>query len=123
MERSAQKIMKDKFISGEFYSNCLIEVIKAKMRNKNVTIYFCKPRITENGRFQMCHFMWSDGVADYDFSDREEHNLKWYQCLWFKGAIRQFEYGFGKRYSDFRNENVNLRRNGEKALKEHENNE
>lgn len=96
-------MMKDNFISKEYHSNCLIEAIKAKIKDKNVKIYFCRPRITENGHFQMCHCMWTDGIADYDFSDREECALKWYQCLWFKGAIRQFEYGFAKRYSEYRN--------------------
>lgn len=96
-------MMKDNFISKEYRSNCLIEAIKAKIKDKNVKIYFCRPRITENGHFQMCHCMWTDGIADYDFSDREECNLKWYRCLWFKGAIRQFEYGFAKRYSEYRN--------------------
>lgn len=44
----------------------------------------------------MMHFMWSDGTADYDFSDNEVEGLPWYKCFWFKGAIRQFEPGFAK---------------------------
>lgn len=95
--------MKDKFITEQYRSNCLMEALKAKLRNRNVKIYFCKPRITENGNFQMMHFMWSDGVADYDFSDNEEDGLPWYKCFWFTGAIRQFELGFAKKYSEYRN--------------------
>lgn len=44
-----------KIVSEEFCSNCMIEALKAKIRNRNVKIYFCKPRITENVHFQMFH--------------------------------------------------------------------
>ena len=56
-------------ISKDYISNCLIEVIKAKMRNPQVKIYFCRPRITENGNFQSLHFMWEDENGSYDFSE------------------------------------------------------
>lgn len=95
--------MKDDFITDWYHSNCFIEALKARLRNPKVTIYFCKPRITENGHFQMMHFMWSDGIADYDFSDDEADGLPWYKCFWFKGAIRRFELGFAKKYSSYRN--------------------
>ena len=89
-------------ISNEYYSNCIVEAIKAKLKNHKVKIYFCKPRITENG-LQMCHFMWSDGTADYDFSDFEENELPLYKILFFKGAIRKFKLGFAEKYSKSRN--------------------
>ncbi len=92
-----------KIISEEYYSNCLIEALKAKARNPEVKIYFCKPRITENGNFQMFHFMWSDGKSDYDFSDLEENGLPPYRNLLFKGVIRKFEPGFAKKYAEYRN--------------------
>ena len=95
--------MKDRFITEWYHSNCFIEALKAKFHNPLVKIYFCKPRITENKHFQMMHFMLSDGTADYDFSDNEADGLPWYRCFWFKGAIRQFELGFAKKYSDYRN--------------------
>lgn len=91
------------FVTGEFSSNCFIEAVKAKLQDKNVKIYFCKPRITENGNFQMAHFMWTNGKADYDFSDDERDELPWYKCFYFRGAIREFECGFAKRYSIYRN--------------------
>jgi hypothetical protein len=97
----------DNFITRQYYSNCMIEALKAKIRNRRVKIYFCKPRITENGNFQMCHFMWSDGTADFDFSDDESTGLPWYKCFWFKGAVRQFELGFAARYSTYRNKKRN----------------
>lgn len=93
----------DNFITGKFWSNCLVEAVKAKLRNKNVKVYFCKPRITENGNFQMAHFMWEDDVASYDFSDDERDGLPWYRCFWFKGAIRKFDRTFARRYSEYRN--------------------
>ena len=91
------------FVSDEFYSNCFLEALKAKLKNKQIKIYFCKPRITENGNFQMAHFMWSDGKADYDFSDNEADGLPWYKCFWFRGAIRRFRPGFAERYAKYRN--------------------
>jgi len=93
----------ENFITPQYHSNCLIEAVKAKIRNLRVKIYFCKPRITENGHFQMLHFMWSDGTADFDFSDDEPTRLPWYKCFWFKGAVRQFELGFAAKYSAYRN--------------------
>lgn len=94
---------KDTLITKQYYSNCFIESVKAKIKNWNNKIFFCKPRITENGNFQMCHFMWTDGKADYDFSNNETNGLSWYKCFWFKGAIRKFDLGFAARYSAYRN--------------------
>jgi len=105
--------VKYEYYSTLYWSNCLAEAVKAKLKDwKHVKIYFCKPRITENGHFQMMHFMWSDGIADYDFSDREANGLPWYKCFWFKGSIRRFELGFAKKYSEYRNKNgcVNFQR-------------
>ena len=90
-------------ISKEYRSNCMIEAIKEKMKNKKVKIYFCKPRITENGNFQMFHFMWSDGKYDYDFSNTNDEKMPWYKVLYFNGYIRKFELGFAKEYTRYRN--------------------
>ena len=90
-------------ISNEYYSNCVIEALKAKIKDpKKIKIYFCKPRITENKHFQMFHFMWSDGKADYDFSDLHDGEMPWYQDFIFKGAIRKFDLGFAKRYTEMK---------------------
>lgn len=94
---------KFKIISEEYYSNCMIEAIRAKNNNPKIKIYFCKPRITENEQFQMFHFMWTDGQADYDFSDLKENGLPLYKNLLFKGVIRKFDLGFAERYSTYRN--------------------
>lgn len=90
-------------VSKEYYSNCMIEAVKKKLQNHRIKLYFCKPRITENGNFQMFHFMWSDGKADYDFSDLEERGLPPYRNLIFKGAVRKFELGFAEKYTNYRN--------------------
>lgn len=91
------------YISIPYKSNCLIEAVKAKIFSDfNVKIYFCKPRFY-NSKFQMCHFMWSDGEYDYDFTDNHEDELPWYKCFLFDGQIRRFKKGFAERYSKYRN--------------------
>lgn len=90
-------------VSKEFYSNCMIEALKAKLHDTKIKVFFCRPRITENGHFQMFHFMWTDGKADYDFSDLEENGLPPYRNLFFKGVIRKFDLGFAEKYCKYRN--------------------
>lgn len=91
-------------VSQPYWSNCLIEAVRAKIRSPNkVKIFFCKPRITENGNFQMCHFMWSDGKADYDFSDLTDSEMPWYKDFIYKGHIRKMKLGFAEKYSRYRN--------------------
>ena len=51
----------------------------------------------------MCHFMWDDGENSYDFTDKEEEEMKWYKCFWYKGHIRKLEKGFAEKYSNYRN--------------------
>lgn len=89
------------YISKIFKSNCLFEAIKAKRLNPTVKIYRCKPSWRDG--FMLPHFMWSDGIFDYDFSDTEDNPLPWYRCFWFKGRIRRFDLGFAKTYSEIRN--------------------
>ncbi len=91
------------FVIQAYKSNCLLEAIRAKSINPKIKIYFCKPRITENKHFQMCHFMWSDCINSYDFSDDESCPLPWYKCFWFEGRIRKFGKDFAKKYSEYRN--------------------
>ncbi len=95
---------KYKIISSGYYSNCMIEALKAKFKDPgHIKIYFCKPRITENGNFQMFHFMWSDSKADYDFSDLNDGEMPWYKDFIFKGVLRKFPPGFAEEYSRCRN--------------------
>lgn len=80
-------------VSEDYYSNCLIEAIKAKLKNPKVKITYVSPFVNE----VFCpHFLWSDGKNDYDFG--VEKHLKWYEILLFKGHIRQRKLGFNERY-------------------------
>lgn len=90
-------------ISDEYRSNCLIEAAKAKILNPKIKVYFCKPRIASNGKPQMFHFMWSDGAADYDFSDLQDCEMPWYKDFVFKGVVRKFDLGFAEKYTKYRN--------------------
>lgn len=90
-------------VSEVFISNCLIQAVKARISNKNVKIYFCKPRITENGHFQMFHFMWDDGEHSYDFTNIEDGGKRWYRSLLFKGYVRKFNLEFARKYTEYRN--------------------
>lgn len=72
----------------------MIEALKAKIRHPfKVKITFI-PK-SEKGS---CHFMWSDGEADYDFG--VERDIKWYEVLLFKGEIRKRSLGFNKKYKE-----------------------
>lgn len=95
--------MKYRVISKDYISNCLIEAIRAKIKNNQVKIYFGRPRITENGHFQMFHAMWEDDKGSYDFSEPEAAGLPPWRQLLFRGHIRQFERGFAERYTAYRN--------------------
>lgn len=75
-----------------FYSNCLIEALKAKIKNPSKVSITYVPK-SEKGS---CHFMWTDGEHDYDFS--VERPIKWYEALLFKGEIKQRALGFNEKY-------------------------
>lgn len=78
------------YISEYFYSNCLIEAIKAKIRHPiKIKIKYIPVRLNE----VFCpHLMWHDGEYTYDFWAYE--HLKPYQILWHKGRIRKNEYDY-----------------------------
>ena len=85
-----------------FYSNCLIEAIKAKIKNPKIKITYISPKINE---VFSPHWLWSDGVNDYDFGIEKE--LKWFQVFWFKGYIRKRNLGFNQKYKNKRKELYN----------------
>lgn len=94
--------MKTKYISNEYWSNCLVEMIRAKIKNPSIKITYISPFINE----VFCpHFMWSDGVYDYDFGI--DKPLKIYQTILFKGYIRQRKLGFNERWKKSRLEKYN----------------
>lgn len=79
-----------------FYSNCLIQAIKAKIKNpKEIKLTYVSPFVNE----VFCpHILWSDGKNDYDFGI--EMYLKWYERFWFKGYIRERPLGFNNKYKN-----------------------
>ena len=65
------------------YSNCLLEAIKAKFRNKNIKILYIPSKINNNH----IHFFWFDGVNYFHFTNTNIRRTN----LWFNGEIRSFE--------------------------------
>ena len=78
-------------IKGPFWSNCMIEALKAKLHNpKGVHITFMiVDRIIP-------HFMWEDETGDYDFGIEEDPNGIY--PFWFQGYIRKRGNGFNAKY-------------------------
>lgn len=80
--------MKEQNMKDEFYSNCLIEAIKAKIKYKNdIKVILLK---LDNG---LCHFVWYDRrfntIHDFQQIETVKH---WYNLLWFKGRLRDRTY-------------------------------
>ena len=76
-----------------YYSNCLIEVIKAKIKNPKAEIYIIK---SNDNVVRTPHFMWAVGEKAYDFG--VDKNLNFIQRFWFKGSIRQYNTDALKRF-------------------------
>jgi hypothetical protein len=70
-------------LSDYFYSNCLIEAIKAKLRNPKVKIQRYRMKWT-----RIPHFTWRNGGYDYDFGANESIPSK----LFFRGYLRRKKY-------------------------------
>lgn len=75
----------------EWWSNCLIEVIKAKIKwGKQVKIVWIP-----SWKNEVCcpHFMWHD-LADNTIKDfhSKPYLEKWWNIAWFKGYIRTRPY-------------------------------
>lgn len=73
---------------NEFYSNCLLEAIKAKIKYKNeIKLIFIPPQHSEKADI-FPHWLWLDTKDGniYDFHRSEK--IKWYQMLWWRGYIR-----------------------------------
>lgn len=74
-----------KIVSKDYYSNCLIEAVKAKIKDHNVKIIIFLPW---NNEIWCPHFMWYDGTYVYDFGI--EKRIPWI-AAWtiHKGHIRK----------------------------------
>lgn len=80
--------------SQYFHSNCLLEAIKAKLKNpKKVRILRIPARLNA---VPCSHFMWTDGKKEYDFG--KLGHISWYQYPWHTGRIRTHRLGCYDRY-------------------------
>lgn len=93
------------YVSKVYYSNCLIEAVKAKIKNpKEVHIYCGKPFRNRYQIHEGYHFMWADKEGSYDFSDAWDVEDPGHQHpIWYRGQIRKFKPDFAKRYTKWRN--------------------
>lgn len=81
-------------ITKPFYSNCIIEAIKAKIKNpKNV-------KFTIIWKINMIfpHIMWTDGKYDYDFGFEKHQNISMIHLVFYKGVIHKRNLGFNKKF-------------------------
>lgn len=83
-------------ISKDFYSNCLIEAIKAKVKDwKHIKLTYVSPFDNE----VFCpHIMWSDGIHDYDFGNEGKGNQGILNWTLHRGHIRMRELGYNQKY-------------------------
>lgn len=73
--------------SEYFYSNCLFEAIKAKVKDpKNVKIHITFPIERTSIRSPFPHFWWSVGEKAYNFVTLKDRS---YQVFLFKGRIEK----------------------------------
>ena len=93
-------IMSDKFeiISKDYYSNCLIEAVKAKLKNwKQIKITYVSPFYNE----VFCpHILWSDGEYDYDFGNEGKGDQGVLNWTLHEGHIRKRQLGYNQKYKD-----------------------
>ena len=71
-----------------FYSNCFIEMVKAKLKNPKVKIMYLPAFLNE---VPCPHWMWLDEEGEHDFHYRGK--LPWYKWFWHKGHIRTVHRG------------------------------
>ena len=76
-------------IANEYYSNCLVEALKAKLKWGNHVDLIFIPSWKNDGVPWVPHWMWYDrddgNVYDFHTNKWMEH---WWNCLWWKGYIR-----------------------------------
>lgn len=86
--------------NGEFYSNCLIESVKAKLKNpKNVKIH-----IMFDFKLSIIpHFWWEKNNIAYNFTSLKKRRL---QVIFFKGKIIERNLKSFQTYSDAQNNHI-----------------
>lgn len=74
----------------EFYSNCLLEALKAKIRDPvNIKIRYLPMELNET---PIPHFMWQDENYTYDFHTKGK--LTFFQQFYHKGNIRKKDLNY-----------------------------
>ena len=71
-----------------FYSNCFIEMVKAKLKNPKVKIMYMPAFLNE---VPCPHWMWMDEDGEHDFLFSGK--LPWWKWIWHKGHIRTVHRG------------------------------
>lgn len=101
-----------KIVSKDYYSNCLIEAIKAKLKDwKHIKITYVSPFDNE----VFCpHILWSDGRYDYDFGNEGKGDQGLANWTLHKGHIRQRELGYNEKYKRVCKKYTKKRRRGVK---------
>ena len=79
-------------MNNSFYSNCLIEVIKAKIKNPKIKVMYLPAFLND---VYCPHWMWLDENGEHDF--HYSGYLKWYKRIWYKGEIRTVHKGCYKK--------------------------
>lgn len=97
MEQYNAIVLKEKPKIHWFWSNCIIEAVRAKLRNpKDVRFIMIWPWYNE----VWCpHLMWTDGAFEYDF---HAYHIPWWGWLWHRGFIRIKAPGWARSYIDAR---------------------
>lgn len=97
-KQTLNELCKSKNITKPYWSNCLVEALKVKIKHPIKTkITIIPPWYNE----VFCpHFLWSDGEYDYDFGIAKP--LKWYEIFCFKGYIRRYKLGFNQKWLKYR---------------------
>ena len=84
-------------ITKDYVSNCLIEAIKAKIRNLKIKITVVMPWDNE----VFCpHVLWNDGINDYDFGNEGMGDQGIKNWTLHKGHIRKRALGFNQKYKN-----------------------
>lgn len=91
-------------ISAFYYSNCLLEALKAKVLNPRTELHFCLPYKRPSRGIGSSHVLWEDDDYSYDFSDEEwDDSGKFWQYFWYRGCIRRWPKEFAGSFSAKRN--------------------
>lgn len=90
-------------IRGPYYSNCIIEALKAKLKNLHTKFYLCMPYKKKSGKIGSMHALWEDDNYSYDFSDIDwSDNKGWWSYFWYEGYIRRWPKEFARDYKEYR---------------------